>query len=278
MSYRYRRAYRPRSYATENKILEFDSVTAMMQHVETAPTSGHFVSWKTRHISESWDWLTGYDGAVELARKGWAEGAERIAKLSGPVIEQIASRIRKPEPAFTDEGASIDMGRFLEGDPECFVQWHETEVEHPAPGKVVHIVVNLAVSAYFTADQFYAKGSAIAILIDCLEHSGRRVTLDVTICESVGSSIQGCVVRLKNADEPVDMANVAYAIAHPAFYRRLGFGVWATLGMPNEAPASAPIKGDITVGHTYLNDTTDAARWAIDELKKQGIVFESEPC
>lgn len=263
------------------KIVRFDSVTSFLAGIRKGPIVGSWYdpdSYDNRDYN--WAWHATESQAFELAEKGWRDGAERIAKLSGPVIEQISSRIRKPEPAFTDEGASIDMGRFLEGDPECFVQWHETEVEHPAPGRVVNIIVNLTVSAFFTANQFYAKGASIAILVDCLEHSGRRVNLDAAICVADSQkNPAGCVIRLKSADEPLNLQAIAAVIAHPAFYRHLGFRQWATLRgiTPFRSCMSAPDQGDITIGHSSSDVISDPKAWAVEQLRAQGIVFETEP-
>lgn len=265
--------------------LRFGSVSELLRYLDRTPINRENIA--SKYYSDryyggyEWDYGIGLAGAKQLAERGWSEGAKQIAMLSAPIVRRISSRILRPEPAFDIEGSAIDMGRYLQGEPECFLQWRESETEDSnRSGGIVHIVVNVAVSARFTSQQFYEKGAAVAVLVDCLEHSGKRVVLDVGggANHPEADINTEVIVRLKEAQEPLSIESIAFAIAHPGFCRRLLF--WARATQPGIYVPSMPhdltVEGDINIAASKLWKTQNPAEWAMAELKKQGIEFSAE--
>jgi hypothetical protein len=87
---------------------------------------------------------------------------------------------------------------------------------------VIHPMTNASVTAY----EFLTMGTAMALVIDQLEASGRRVELDVAFLRELRPSkwsLDGW--KIKSADEHLDFGTLAFSLAHPASSRRLSFAL-----------------------------------------------------
>lgn len=174
--------------------------------------------------SESWDLNAGYDGTVKLAETGWQDGAEEIDSLR----EEIHSIIEPKgiEMSITPHvsGAFVDIGRYIQGVPECMCQFMHTETNQ----KPVQLVVNGSVSCGVSAERQKNRGAAIAAAIDVMEERGYRVELWLYFGVRSGISYTIDLVRVKDFNQGVDTDRLAYALAHAGFNRRLHFGVCET--------------------------------------------------
>jgi hypothetical protein len=122
-------------------------------------------------------------------------------------------------------GDVVDVGTFLTGEPECMIA--PVMVPTPGTGRVVRIVVPTAVSASVSADTVRARGAAIVALVDVLARCGNR--LEVWSWSGVSHGSRGrtsTAVLVQAADQPLDMGRIMFALAHPAWLRRIMFGVW----------------------------------------------------
>lgn len=250
------------------------------------------------------DWAGGsFEKCVQLSKFGWKEGAGRVEKMAAPLLEQISSHMRKPEIIMDIEGGDLDIGTYLSGYPEPFMRWDDTEVLATAHGRFVHVVVNCAASAFYSTEQLFSKGAAVAILVDALEMSGHRVTVDV--CEWISPSGggydyygYGCKkedlyeikVRVKNPEDPLNLESVAFACAHSGMLRRMifslneqssseireyyGFTHHGGYGRPVD-PSTLP-DCDIYVGASNSELIAEPVNWARKQLKAQGVEFTDE--
>jgi hypothetical protein len=100
-------------------------------------------------------------------------------------------------------------------------------------------------------------------------------------------------VRVKDADGPVQIANLVYLIAHPSTLRRLTFASMEHLDMDTRRNMGCATRhggygrvgyveegrrGDIHVeGQPFPAYIPGAAReWVIQQLKQQGIIVEDD--
>lgn len=189
--------------------------------IQTAPRIWPEKASSHERRSEQWDLNAGWDGALRLAREGWSEGARRV-EFEAAQVTQIGDR---PHIAFDVAGEFPDVARFCAGEPLHMVR-HKRDRK-----PVVHLLVNVCCSASISAKSFAAYGGAVAALVDQLENSDHRVELDVVAANAhSGRGRSLCGWKVKQASDPVDMAAIAFSIAHPAAFRRLVFAMWERLG------------------------------------------------
>ena len=118
------------------------------------------------------------------------------------------------------QGGAVDIGAYLDDDEECF--YRPEEVMQPQP--MLKVCVVTGAPASFDAEELINRGRAILAVLDALEKRGYSIQLDIEL-GFYTASIPGpqAFITLKQSGEQWNAASVAYAIAHPAFDRRLGF-------------------------------------------------------
>ena len=177
-----------------------------------------------------WDAGAGFDGAVKMAREGWAEGRERITRIAEKFRQDILGNNRQEfqSPQFTRSvvGSGVNVGRFNAGMPDAMI------VRKPMPMSmpVINIVFNLTCSGGIGAEAYMERGAAVAALVDLLELAGRRVSVTAVLSDGHSSDQHAeYVVRVKHAGDPLQIDALAFALVHPAFFRRIGFSVLETM-------------------------------------------------
>lgn len=247
------------------------------------------------------DWAGGsWRECSRLAQTGWSEGARTIEKMAAPLLTSITSHMRREEVVFDIEGDSVDIGTFMTGNPEPFIRWEETEQESNRRGKFVHIVCNIAASSLFTTEQLFAKGAAVSVVVDALEITGHRVSVDVVQMVRPSSGLWGggggnsrerymTTVNVKKAEDPLNLESIAFACAHSGMLRRLVFSVEeqqprevvSTFGFSEEGTYGTPedpenkIDCDIYIGASNSDVIRDPMKWARRQLLAQGVEFTS---
>lgn len=152
-----------------------------------------------------------------MAETGWPEGSQKarklLSKVDMPLIEDTHSA------TYHDvSGAYVDVGQFVEGVPECMVDFRADTRK----ARFAHIVVGGCFSAGYTADTIMERGVCIAALIDALESAGVRCSVELITRHGIDWETS---VRLKETTDALNLDTLAFAIAHPACFRRLGFAV-----------------------------------------------------
>lgn len=168
-------------------------------------------------------WTESFDEALALVRSGWAEGTARVAQYRDSLSAWLsaAKSAKSREFAWDVTGEFVDVGKYLTGEPECFGS--EAETGERTAGRVVSIRLNACVSCAVSADTIAARGIAVLCAVDLLESCGTRVEVVVsTGSDGAGTRVDGNVT-VKRPGEQVDADRLAFAVAHPSFFRRLGF-------------------------------------------------------
>lgn len=167
----------------------------------------------------SWDLGVGYEGAWKLARDGWAQGAADLHTA----VAAIQPEKFLAEDRWDIAGERCDVPRYLTGDPANMVRRGRQNRQKP----VVHLIVNGSVSCAVGAKAIAAYGAALTAVIDQIENAGRRVELDIVfgVDGLPGGNRLFVGWKVKRAEDHCDMSAIAFSIAHPASFRRIGFAL-----------------------------------------------------
>lgn len=203
--------------------------------------------------TKNWDLGAGYHGAVRLAQVGWEEGVKAIHNELTANFPQAFSK--EPPWRYDVAGALPDVPRYLQSQPDHMLARGRAKGAKP----VVNIVINTVCSAWTKSEQFVNYGAAITALIDDIESKGKRVQLSVAaVFSSLGWSNTGVVGwQVKQAGEPVDLAAIAFSLAHPAAFRRIQFGMVERTPRNWDTPGYGRC-GRLTNEHAKLMDADDA--------------------
>ena len=111
-------------------------------------------------------------------------------------------------------GAAVDVALFLEGEPECMIEYHSE------PDKMIEVLVSNAASASVGADYLFNRGSAIASVVYSLLCSNYRVRLELITCIIEDGDYHLTRIVLSEFGDVLDPSRLAYWLVHPAALRR----------------------------------------------------------
>jgi hypothetical protein len=175
--------------------------------------------------NQHWDYSSGFDGAVELARTGWAEGRERVEeqamRFRDDVVRDHDEEFARPATVRAFAGPMVNIGRYIAGAPDAMLTRKRTEMESP----VIDILCNVAASGSIGAETYFTRGAAVAALADLLELTGRRVRVRTIMATKNNQHSIEIYTTIKGPGDPLQMDALAFTLAHPAFMRRLGFAI-----------------------------------------------------
>jgi hypothetical protein len=225
--------------------------------------------------------------ALELVKTGWPEGRKRLEQVQVDVMRSVTGQLPVPELVWDVAGDSVDMGRFVQGEPETFMSLTDTEQLRDSPtGRIIHVVVNVDASGGIAGDSIFWRGAAGVVLVDTLERMGRRVIVDaIANTESRTGELLETRIRLKEADQALNLDRLTFLCCHHSILRNLLFESWDRLppatrnryfgkfsyGSPGAVPEED--RGDLYIDRLLFDEksTTSIHDWVTEQLKQQGI-------
>jgi hypothetical protein len=191
---------------------QFNDLTEMATFIKSTPPVWSQTASHGNPADESWDLGAGYDGTERAMLHGWPEGLEAIAADVASVPSSVSY-----EREYGFAGELPDVPRYLSGDPRCMI--HRGKQHKPT--SVMSLAVSISCSGGTSARAMQLYGAAMAAIIDRLE--SRHVRVELTACWISGQV--GCSWIVKRAEDPLDLNAIAFSLAHPGAYRRIGFAI-----------------------------------------------------
>lgn len=196
----------------------FSSVSAWVAHLDAVKDRGWKGSARGGDPRDEWsggNWAT----AVRMAKDGWQEGADRVARLRN-LIEASHPTYRHPKK-FRPVGTFPNVPRALAGNPN--------NMHYPFPSKthrrpIITLLSQFNAIASFGPDLFIRRAAITAAVVDAIETAGFRCHV-VTFGGSDGHDGNACTVAVttKEPDQPADPVKLAFTLGHPAMFRKFGF-------------------------------------------------------
>lgn len=189
-----------------------------------APTPNWGSNWSSR-CDDSWrnEWTGGasFEQAIAMARIGWPEGAARAQKLLKslqlPPFEETHSVTQNDVT-----GSYVDVGEYVQGVPECMVDFREDTRK----ARFLSIRVSGVMACAIPAEEAMNRGVCIAAIVDALESRGIRCDVSLVFLNRRPRGTVEYTVSLKRATDPLNLDVIAFGVAHPACFRRLVFGAY----------------------------------------------------
>lgn len=225
---------------------QFASLRELEQWVEATPPTWNLTFARTERASDYWDLNAGYEGALTMARLGWIEGAQKAQEA----LKAFSPATAAPDTVTDFYGFRPHVPRFCAGAPDSMVR--HAPVADMGVGKVLTLAVALDANAHTSAKCMANFGVAVAQYVNQLETDGMRVEVIGVLC---ASNVSGWRVSqsftVKNADQPLDLAVMAFAIGHPAMLRRIGLSLLERSPAPQTSSYGS-------AAHVQLSDIINA--------------------
>lgn len=173
----------------------------------------------TNSPSSTWDLNTDFNEARKLATEGWDDKAEKLSRYM-VALERLTQSA--PTTYWDYGGDAVDVGRFLEEEPECMINFNTPQL------KTVSIVVNISARCSANAEYLFNRGIAVAAAVFSLQASGVAVSLKVgewVSDENLGDAKHAheTMIEINKYGQYIDPAKLAFWLAHPAALRRCVF-------------------------------------------------------
>jgi hypothetical protein len=268
-------------YPKEIVIREYNTIDEFYTYVCNTPLNETF-RWTTLHSSikaSSYDTFYGtksYDEAIELFKNGWDDGCEKI-------IAALKNLPKKEETTYINKtlydivGFQCSVARYLQGIPTNMVNKKLTPIKQ----KIVTLNKEVSYNCGYSSNEIMKWGAQTLRVIKLIEQLGFRVNLNICVSIYAGSHVEIVKVRIKNANERLNISKLAFPLTHTSMFRRLFFRYIET------APT---ITKNYLSGYGYSHDEheiknifnqigykdevvlpkyMDQAEMIVDELKKQ---------
>lgn len=181
--------------------------------------------------SYDWDLSAGWTGAVEMSKYGWPEGAAKVDDLLDTVDRVMRMKLPNQRAVLRPAiiGGRVSVPAYLAGHPRQFLALKR----EAATCKTIRLVYSGSTSAGVSAETMVKRGVAVCAIVQSLERRRIRVELIAAYRQQFygdcgwpaqeGSHDLRMAVTVKRAEDKLMPDEVAYVIAHPAFYRRMIF-------------------------------------------------------
>lgn len=228
--------------------IEFDSLGEFYKYICDTPFNEAF-RWEN-HSSvtgkESFTKTKNFEEAVELFKNGWSDMASNLVqKLK--VIESKTTPMMKPRSKLDVCGYQAIVPLYLQGIPNSMVN------KKMVPIKQKVVTLNKSIDYHYgvKAEQIIEESIKAMQIIKKLEAQGYRCNLNLALGSTAGygSDKKQFVmkVRIKSANEKLNVSKLAFPLVHPSMLRRLFFRfmeVYPNVTKPFVSGYGAPATSD----------------------------------
>lgn len=208
-------------------LAQFDSIADFKRFITETPENKVFAG---RHLLASKSTSTSdvqftgtkdFNEAVQLLSTGWQDKAKELTKRL-KAVERDMAPIMKQQRCISVAGYQPIVPLFLAGQPASMVG---TRMQ-PVKQKVVTLVKSISYNSSVDPLEWTEQGLKALAIVKKLEANGYRVNVDIIR----GGYDQDnpkfgvvCRVRIKHANERLNVSKLAFTMCHPSMQRRLMF-------------------------------------------------------
>ena len=206
------------------EVIEYDSLNEFYEYICNTPINEAF-RW-ARHgsvsNSEKFTKTKNFEEASELFKRGWSDMATTLTqKLK--VIESKTAPTMKPKSKLDVCGYQAIVPLYLNGVPNNMVNKKMVPIKQ----KIININKSIDYHAGVKADTIVDESIKALQIVKKLEAQGYRCNLNIVLGSSEGwgkdSKRFFIKVRIKSANEKLNVSKLAFPLVHPSMLRRLFF-------------------------------------------------------
>lgn len=207
-------------------IRHFDNMNEFYNYITTTPTNDIFSTrvLQSKKPDKGFSGTSSFSEAVDLFKHGWDVMAKRLNKdlkeITGSM--QVSNKRRAQ---FDVVGFQASVPRYLQGIPTNMVNQKIVQQKQ----KVVTFTKDISYSAKFDTEQIIDESVKALQIIKTIEAQGVRCNLNIIHGSGVkaGGNVNAMEnilkIRIKNANERLNISKLAFPLVHPSMLRRLIF-------------------------------------------------------
>lgn len=232
-----------------------------------------------------WYGTDNMEQAVQLAQTGWEEGVLKVEALQKNILVRHPLQLKPVQYGIA--GAYPNVARAIAGDP---FNMRIPDLAKASKRPVLTLLSDIGTNCGGKAEALLNRAAVVAALVDQIEAAGysTEVVAFAGVYSWADSTKVRIYVQVKNSNQPVDIARLAFGLGHPGMFRRLSFaefghdsfteGLGDRLGSHMDHGKTAsdkvfivpPIQGTNKFNTEELA-ATEGVEYIIDKLKEQGF-------
>ena len=201
-------------------IREFTSVNEFENYITTSPLNEVF-RWETLSSvkgTQSFTQTKSYEEATSLFKNGWDSMAQNIThQLNVKKCQTLDTHVQKV--MFDVVGFQASVPRYLQGIPTNMVNKKLVPIKQ----KVITLNKDISYNAMTSTQDIIDASIQTLQLIKKIEAQGIRVNLNLIFGAKADKNTEVVKIRLKSANERLNISKLAFPLVHPSMLRRLLF-------------------------------------------------------
>ena len=201
-------------------IREFTSVNEFENYITTSPLNEVF-RWETLSSvkgTQSFTQTKSYEEATSLFKNGWDSMAQNIThQLNVKKCQTLDTHVQKV--MFDVVGFQASVPRYLQGIPTNMVNKKLVPIKQ----KVITLNKDISYNAMTSTQDIIDASIQTLQLIKKIEAQGIRVNLNLVFGVKANGNTEVVKIRLKSANERLNISKLAFPLVHPSMLRRLLF-------------------------------------------------------
>lgn len=204
-------------------VIEFDSLQEFYKYICETPFNDAF-RWEehdsvaTGSFPKHWTKTENFEQATELFKNGWSDMASKLVQRL-KVIESKTESTMKPRNQLNVCGYQAVVPLYLQGVPNNMIDKKMVPIKQ----KVITLNKSIDYNGGTSSDTIVEESVKAMMIVKKLEAQGYRCNLNIVLGTSKGSCKFYVKVRIKSANEKLNISKLAFPLVHPSMLRRLFF-------------------------------------------------------
>lgn len=205
-------------YITE--VIEYSSLSEFYDYIMNTPFNKTFEHHNHSSVTGSKEFTKTYsfEEAVGLLKNGWVDMSTKLIQKLNVADKNLRSN-RRPKTILSVQGYQAIVPLYLNGCPQNMVNSKMVSVKQ----KIITLNKSVSYSAYTTTKQIEDESVKAMQIVKRLESQGYRCNLNIVLGVFKGTRRFIVKVRIKNANEKLNVSKLAFPMVHPSMLRRLFF-------------------------------------------------------
>ncbi len=206
--------------STKTKTVEYDSLHEFYDYICNTPINEAFRWEKHESVNAGYGFTKthSFEEATELFKSGWSDMATKLVQRL-KVVESKTEPTMKPKNVMSMAGYQAIVPMYLNGQPNCMVSKKMTPVKQ----KVITLNKSIDYNGGVDADKIIEESIKAMQIVKKLEAQGYRCNLNLILGTSAGNQTHLLKIRIKSANEKLNVSKLAFPLVHPSMLRRLYF-------------------------------------------------------
>lgn len=202
------------------EVIEYSSLSDFYDYIMNTPYNKIFKNHRLSSETGSKEFTKTYsfDEAVNLFKNGWVDMSTELTQKLNVADKNLRSN-RRPKTILSVQGYQAVVPLYLNGCPQNMVNSKMVSVKQ----KIITVNKSVSYSAYTTTKQIEDESVKAMQIVKRLESQGYRCNLNIVLGVFKGTRRFIVKVRIKNANEKLNVSKLAFPMVHPSMLRRLFF-------------------------------------------------------